>query len=97
MKESLSSLRTRAEVYMDNESMVFVIEKYKDRERFYNGFIVKVHDDMIVIFDSKIEKEIPLPIDFISMLEISERENENIWREAFRKWKVENRRKENGR
>ena len=83
---NLEELRKRAEAYRIAETFVFAKEVTSQRIRLYNGYITKVHEDLIIIFDIEDKREIPLPVDFIVMLEPSER-NESVARNIWGEWK----------
>jgi hypothetical protein len=56
----------------------FVIELAPSgRKNYFNGYIVAVKQDMIILLDSKLQKEIPILLDYIEVIEPSRKEDEN--------------------
>lgn len=80
MMVNRSELRQRAELYSKTKTFVCIIEKLPSgKVHFYHGFIIKVHDDFIVLKDRKLPQ--PFPILFESIegdIEPSEQEETNV-------------------
>ena len=67
--------KRRAESFCTSKTFSYVKEILRaDRENFYNGFIVKVFDDMIIFFDIVIKREFPILIDDIEVIEPSKKD-----------------------
>lgn len=60
-------------IYLKQKTFLYLKEVIKDRENFYNGFLVKIYEDMIVFFDVIMEKEFPILNQNIVVLEPSKK------------------------
>lgn len=62
----------RANLFLEANTLVF-IRHFDSRGRSwnYNGYIKKVTTDFILVYDLKLERDIPIPIDFIELIDPS--------------------------
>ena len=68
--------RKRAKAYSKEKTFTYIKEVVNNRENFYNGFIDKVHDDMIIFFDIILKREFPILFDAIEVIEPSRKDIE---------------------
>lgn len=74
-KERLSNeeIVKKAKLYLDYKIHTHIVEKDSSgKVRNYNGFIVRIHEDIIVFQDRFITTPFPIPIDFIADIEVSD-------------------------
>jgi len=75
MRREIEEIRKRAEVYSREKVFTFVLEiAPSGRKNFYNGYVISIKTDMIVFFDSKLNMEIPILLDYIEVIEPSKNE-----------------------
>lgn len=68
-----NDVRKKAILFLENKTFTFIIEyDNSGKIRYYNGFIVDVKDAFLIIQDRKIPNPIPIPLDFISKIDVSE-------------------------
>jgi hypothetical protein len=73
-RQDLGQIKKLAEVYSKNKTFTYIKEKINVRINFYNGFVVKVYDDMILFYDKLSKKEFPILFETIEVIEPSRRE-----------------------
>jgi len=68
-------IKKRVEAYHSQNTFSYIKEIMpKGRENFYNGFVVKVHDDLIIFFDIVLKKEFPILFESIEVIEPSRKD-----------------------
>ncbi len=68
----IGEIKKIANVYSKLKTYTFIIEiAPSGREKYYNGYVIKVCDDMLIFFDEKLQKEIPILLDYIRAIEPS--------------------------
>lgn len=73
----LEDVKKRAELFSKDKTHVFIIEETPGRTRYWNGYVVRVEDHIIVFFDMKINKEFPILLESIKLLEVHRDEVKN--------------------
>ena len=76
MTRDIGQTRKLAKAYSENKTFTYVKELVNGRINFYNGFVVKVHTDMILFYDEVFKKEIPILLETIEVIEPSRRKEE---------------------
>lgn len=74
MKREIDELRKRAKTYSTAKTFSYVKEAINGRENFYNGFVVKVFEDMIIFFDIVLKKEFPILFESLIVIEPSKKD-----------------------
>lgn len=70
---NVDEVKKKAKLFLENKTFTFIIEWSSDgKVRYYNGYILDVKDDFLVLQDRKIPNPIPIPLDFISKIDVSE-------------------------
>jgi len=71
----INEIKKRAEIYSKSQTLSFISETMPSgRKNFYNGFIIKIHTDMLIFFDIVIKKEFPILLENIEIIEPSKKE-----------------------
>jgi len=66
-------LKQNAKLYLENKTFIYIIEKFPSGEiKWYHGYIIKIHDDFLVLQDRKIIQPFPILFESIVKLEPSE-------------------------
>jgi len=77
MTRDNSEWKKRAEAYSKAHTFTFIKETTPNgRENFYNGFVVKVYNDMLIFFDIILKKEFPILFESIEVIEPSRKDVE---------------------
>lgn len=77
--KDINEIKKRVEIYYKNKILTFIIEiSPSGRETYYNGFINGVKTDMILVYDLKIKKEVPILLDYIKTIEPSRRREDEF-------------------
>ena len=75
MTRDINEMRERARIYSKEKTFTYVKETLPSgRENFYNGFIIKVSDEMIIFFDLVLKKEFPIMLDCLEVIEPSRKD-----------------------
>jgi len=75
MKRDINETRKRARIYSNENTFCYIKEiTPNSRESFYNGFIHKVKDDLLVFFDVVLKKEFPILLESIEVIEPSRKD-----------------------
>lgn len=71
-RQDTSEVRKTAQIYLTAKTFTFIKEMNTSGEiNFYNGYVVKIHDDFIVFQDRIIPNPIPIPLDRIIKIDVS--------------------------
>ena len=57
MGRDILEIKKRAEAFKSSFTFTYIKEIVSGRENWYNGFIVNIHDDLLVFFDIVMKKE----------------------------------------
>lgn len=74
MVSDIGELRKIAQAYSKNQTFVFIEEIINNKTIYYNGYILKVFDDMVLFQDCKIKKEFPILLETIKFIKPSVKE-----------------------
>ena len=74
MKRDINEIKTRARIYSKEKTLCYIKEIINGRENFYNGFISKIYDDMIIFFDIVMKREFPILFTAIEVIEPSKKD-----------------------
>lgn len=67
----LLEIKKTAKLFLDSKTFSFIISQYNHEKRNYNGYIVSLHEDFLVIQDRLIPNPIPLYWEDIIFIDIS--------------------------
>jgi len=71
----INDRKKRAEIYQKQKTFIFIEETVPSgRTNFYNGFILEVHEDMIVFFDIVLKTNFPILLDGVKVMEPSKKD-----------------------
>ena len=74
-RQEIIETRKRAKAYSKEKTFIYVKEVMPSgRENFYNGFIIKFHNDMIIFYDLVLKKDFPILFGSIEVIEPSRKE-----------------------
>jgi len=72
-----TEIKKRAGAYSKEKTFTYIKEIMPDgKEFFYNGFIKKVYDDVIIFFDIVLKRDFPVLIESIEIIEPSRKDIE---------------------
>jgi len=74
MVNDLGALRKLASAYSKSQTFIFIEEVINNKVHYYNGYIIKVHTDMILFYDSKLKQEFPILLETIKLMTPSRNE-----------------------